>query len=150
MKEIKWSIASFDELTLRSWYEISVLRQEVFVVEQNAAYLDSDGLDYVSMHFFGMDADKVVAYCRLIPPGYKYEEGSLGRVVVAPHQRGKQYGHKLVQLALGYQKEHWDSSANRISAQSYLIPFYASYGFEKLGEEYLEDGLPHYEMFKKQ
>lgn len=148
MEEIVWKIASFEELSLNEWYEISVLRQEVFVVEQNAAYLDSDGLDYVSIHFFGIKENRVLAYCRMIPPSFKYEEASLGRVVVHPAYRGRKWGHVLLQKALQFQKENWQSTRNRISAQTYLVPFYSSYGYERLGEEYLEDGLPHYEMLK--
>jgi ElaA protein len=34
----------------------------------------------------------------------------------------------------------------RISAQSYLINFYRSFGFVVIGEEYLEDDIPHTEM----
>jgi len=34
----------------------------------------------------------------------------------------------------------------KISAQSYLIRFYESYGFVPLGEDYLEDDIPHRAM----
>ena len=34
----------------------------------------------------------------------------------------------------------------RISAQTYLIKFYESYGFKKIGIEYKEDGIPHISM----
>ena len=36
-----------------------------------------------------------------------------------------------------------------ISAQCYLQKFYESHGFHKVGEEYLEDGIPHIEMIRK-
>ena len=34
----------------------------------------------------------------------------------------------------------------KISAQVYLLRFYTSLGFQKKGEEYLEDGIPHIAM----
>ena len=34
----------------------------------------------------------------------------------------------------------------RISAQTYLIAFYESYGFKKVGIKYEEDGIPHISM----
>jgi len=139
-------IKKFSELSLEELYEISVLRQEVFVVEQEAAYLDSDGLDYEATHFFVHSENKVVAYCRLIPAGLKYKEMSLGRVVVHPSNRGLGLGHVLVKTALDYQLKTFGTLANRISAQSYLLDFYAQYGYQVVGEEYLEDGLPHFEM----
>ncbi len=35
-----------------------------------------------------------------------------------------------------------------ISAQSHLISFYNNLGFYSVGNEYLEDGIPHIEMIK--
>ena len=35
-----------------------------------------------------------------------------------------------------------------ISAQVYLQKFYESHGFFKIGESYLEDGIPHIRMDK--
>ena len=34
----------------------------------------------------------------------------------------------------------------RISAQSYLLAFYRALGFVAIGDEYDEDGIPHFEM----
>ena len=39
--------------------------------------------------------------------------------------------------------------ANRISAQSYLISFYKKFGFNTVGNEYLEDNILHIEMLRK-
>jgi ElaA protein len=36
-----------------------------------------------------------------------------------------------------------------ISAQKYLIKFYNSLGFVEMGNDYLEDGIPHIKMLKK-
>jgi ElaA protein len=33
----------------------------------------------------------------------------------------------------------------RISAQSYLLNFYRALGFVEVGDEYDEDGIPHFE-----
>jgi ElaA protein len=40
----------------------------------------------------------------------------------------------------------WDI---KIGAQKYLIGFYESLGFKRVGEEYLEDGIPHVYMIRK-
>ena len=37
----------------------------------------------------------------------------------------------------------------KISAQSYLKVFYRSFDFEEVGEEYLEDFIPHCAMIRK-
>jgi ElaA protein len=36
-----------------------------------------------------------------------------------------------------------------LSAQSYLIHFYESLGFSTIGDQYLEDGIPHIKMKRK-
>ncbi|MEZ7977806.1 MAG: GNAT family N-acetyltransferase, partial [Flavobacteriales bacterium] len=36
----------------------------------------------------------------------------------------------------------------RISAQCYLEKFYANLGFSSTGETYLEDNIPHIQMFR--
>jgi ElaA protein len=36
-----------------------------------------------------------------------------------------------------------------LSAQKYLLKFYSELGFEKVGEEYLEDNIPHVKMILK-
>lgn len=148
MNTLEITIKKFEELSLEELYEISVLRQEVFVVEQNAAYQDSDGLDYEATHFFVFSENKILAYCRLIPVGLKYKEMSLGRVVVSPSRRGLGLGHLLVKTALEYQFNTFGTKENRISAQTYLLDFYGQYGYKVVGVEYLEDGLPHFEMVR--
>jgi ElaA protein len=36
-----------------------------------------------------------------------------------------------------------------IGAQQYLTRFYSSFGFQQVGEPYLEDGIPHIHMLLK-
>jgi ElaA protein len=33
-----------------------------------------------------------------------------------------------------------------IHAQTYAIPFYSKVGFKCVGDEFMEDGIPHYKM----
>jgi ElaA protein len=35
---------------------------------------------------------------------------------------------------------------SRLDAQSYLAGWYAAYGYEQMGPEFLEDGIPHVPM----
>jgi len=34
----------------------------------------------------------------------------------------------------------------KIGAQTYLLKFYESFGFQSTGEAYMEDGIPHTKM----
>ena len=58
----------FSELTVEQLYAVLALRADVFVVEQDGAYLDPDGKDAVALHLLGMKNDQLVAYLRLFPP----------------------------------------------------------------------------------
>lgn len=55
---------TFQELTTPELYEILKVRAAIFVVEQNCAYQDVDGLDEASLHLFYQDGGQVHAYLR--------------------------------------------------------------------------------------
>jgi ElaA protein len=87
-----------------------------------------------------------LAYARIVPPGLKYAEASIGRVITTAPGRGLGLGRELVRRAVAQAAEHHPGHGIRISAQSYLEPFYGGFGFRIVGERYLEDGIPHTEM----
>ena len=140
----------FQKFSLNELYDVMALRQEVFVVEQNCPYLDADGKDPDCYHLLGYEANgQLVAYTRLIPPGLVYEHyAAFGRVVTSPIVRGKGFGRLLMDATLEWIQQLYGNHPVKISAQSYLIPFYESYCFSKVGEPYLEDNIPHVAMVK--
>lgn len=142
-------IKSFRELTVDELYEILRLRQEVFVVEQHCPYLDCDNKDQKSHHIYlRMKTGLMAAYARILPQGVSYPEVSIGRVVSSPEARGTGAGRTIMRASLDFIKETYGHVPVRIGAQSYLIKFYLSFGFEPM-EEYMEDGIPHTIMLKK-
>lgn len=144
---MNWHSKSFDELSLHELYQLLQLRAEVFVVEQDCPYQDLDGKDYKAIHLLANDAEgRLVAYCRLLPAGISYPEPSIGRVVNSPAIRNQGAGKKLMHEAIRYIREHWEQAPIRISAQCYLEKFYTELGFQKTGEPYMEDNIPHIEM----
>lgn len=145
-----WRTQTLDALSARELYAIFQLRLEVFSVEQNAAYQDADGKDLQSFHISGFNEQgDLIAYARILPGGIAYDEVSIGRVVTSPKVRGTGAGRQLFTKALEFVVKKYGDVPVRISAQSYLIKFYQSFGFETVGDEYLEDSLPHTEMLRK-
>ena len=136
----------FPELTTDELYEILCLRAEIFVVEQDCVYNDLDGLDKVAMHQFLKREGEIVAYSRLLKPGTRFPEFSIGRVVVRYSERGKGLGIQMMEEAKKFMEESWGATRIKISAQKYLQRFYENLGFEIVTEMYLEDGIPHYGM----
>lgn len=147
---ITWKCSNFEQLSLTELYAIMVLRQEVFVVEQNCPYLDADDRDQVSYHLMGFDEmNHLVAYARLIPKGISYKDAvSIGRVVSSSKIRGQGIGRVLMEQALVQVERVFNTTFVILSAQAYLKKFYESLGFQAIGEGYLEDGIPHIKMKK--
>lgn len=147
MTTVTWTCKKFDELSAAELYTILKLRSEVFVVEQNCVYLDTDGKDAQSYHLCGwLNNELLVAYARLLPPGLSYPEASIGRVVTHPAHRKDGYGKVLMQKAIKNTQSLFNISPIKIGAQQYLLQFYNSLGFTACSEPYLEDGIPHLEM----
>lgn len=146
--EINFTCLSFQELSLSQLYDIMVLRQEVFVVEQDCPYLDADGKDQQSLHLMGYSNDGLLlAYARLLPKGLSYENyHAIGRVVTSPVARGQGHGRPLLEKAIFETKQSFGKGNIKLSAQAHLDKYYGSLGFEAVGEGYLEDGIPHIGM----
>ncbi len=136
----------FSELSLDELYDILKLRSEIFVVEQNCIYNDLDDLDKEADHQLLRRNGEIIAYARLLKPGTRFAEYSIGRVVVKHSERGNGLGIRLMEEARKYMVNNWGASKIKVSAQKYLRKFYENLGFEVTTEEYLEDGIPHIGM----
>jgi len=146
MLDIK--VKSFEAINTTELYELLQLRSEVFVVEQDCVYQDIDGKDQKALHVLGYKDDNLVAYTRLFKPGDYFEEASIGRVVVRANQRQHKYGYDIMNASIKTIKDSYNQTAIRISAQTYLKRFYNNLQFKEVGEEYLEDGIPHINMIR--
>ena len=144
---------AFDQLSVHELQALLVLRQQVFVVEQNCPYQDADELDARSWHLFALDeAGRALATCRLIPAGQSQRHAeaattAIGRLAVAQQARGSGMGRALMQEALR-QLAQLSPGPVRIAAQQHLQGFYESLGFVAVSSPYLEDNIPHLDMLK--
>ena len=145
----QWRFARFDELTAREVHDILQVRAAVFVVEQTCAFQDVDGADPQCWHLFTRSGEgRIVAYCRLVPPGIKYPEPSIGRVVTDRAARRTGAGRALMAEAIARAGKLWPDKALRIGAQMYLREFYSGFGFAQSSDPYDEDGILHIEMIR--
>jgi ElaA protein len=136
----------FSELNTTELYEILQLRSEVFVVEQDCVYQDIDFKDQKSLHIIGYKNSKIVAYTRIFKPGDYFDNASIGRVLVVALERKYGFGHDLMKASITAINTHFKVTEITISAQKYLKKFYETHQFTQVGEEYLEDGIPHIRM----
>ena len=142
-------VKKFSELSIEELYKILRLRSEVFVVEQDCVYQDLDNKDQISVHIFIKEKNEIVAYTRIFKSGDYYKNPSIGRVVVSKKNRGKELGKKIMISSIDYIQENLKGDKIELSAQKYLDKFYKDLGFYKIGEDYLEDGIPHQRMIKE-
>ena len=149
---IEWQWRSFADLTGADVYDIMALRQDVFILEQRCLYPDADGLDQGAHHLLGWQTVEgkrtLAAYVRLLAPGAKYTEMSIGRVLTARAARGGGMGRTLMEQAIAHAVAQHPGHRIRIGAQAHLEAFYASFGFATISAPYDEDGIMHVDMLR--
>jgi len=144
--QLHWRWQRFDDLGVDNLYDVLALRCQVFIVEQ-VPYLDPDGADRRAWHLLGRDQPGALqAYLRVLDPGVKFDEPSIGRVAVGAASRGTGLGHVLMRQAIERCTALWPGQAIALSAQAHLQRFYRAHGFETVSAEYLDDGIPHIDM----
>lgn len=143
---MNWILKKFDDLTIDELYGILKLRAEIFVVEQNCPYQDLDGKDKCSYHLFLEENGEIIAYLRILPENVSYEDIAIGRVIVKKSYRRQGISRKLMKKAIDFIIIDLKKSKIRLSGQAYLEDFYTSFGFMKVSDCYLEDGIPHFEF----
>ena len=151
MNNFIWSCDKFSQLDSLKIYELIKLRVNVFVVEQNCPYpeLDDKDIHAETRHLTAYNNSQLFAYARLLPAGVSYPEVSIGRFAVEESVRRQGLGSLLMEKSLNEITHIWPNSKIRMSAQTYLKDFYEKFGFSKVSDEYLEDGIPHIEMLRE-
>ena len=120
---------------------ILAVRQAVFVVEQQCAYQDIDRLDAAAdtVHLWiEDDAGTIVSTLRLMDDDAGRR---IGRVATLSSARGRGHSSALVRRAI-----ELSDPPVVLSAQAYLVNWYAGFGFEECGEHWIEDGIEHVPM----
>jgi ElaA protein len=124
----------------------------VFVLEQQCLYGDIDDLDLDAHHLLGWRTAggqrRLAAYLRLLAPGVKFAEMSLGRVLTTQAARGEGIGRELLAQGILHAERQYPGQRIRIGAQAHLEAFYGAFGFRKISEPYDEDGILHIDMLR--
>ena len=146
--DINWILLTFDQLSTRQLYSLLELRSDIFIVEQNCAYPDIDGKDQKAYHLLGYNRENIlVAYLRILAPGISFIDACIGRVVVRTAYRKGGIGSQLMTTGIEHCRKLYPETGIRISAQAHLVEFYSSLSFKKVSDVYIEDGVPHVQMY---
>lgn len=138
---------SFEHLSVDELYLILHARQEVFTIEQGIIYQDLDFIDQDSYHMFIEDkaCNKLKAYLRIIKPGIKYPEASIGRVLTMKEYRNHGIARMIMEKAIKETVRLFGLPV-KIEAQEYLVGFYESLGFKAISSPFILEGISHVEM----
>lgn len=123
------------------------IRMTVFVEEQSVPKeIEIDEHEADCWHIVIYDNDKPVATARILM--IDATVAKVQRVAVLKEFRKKHIGRELMQLVVP-KAILLGAKVLKVGAQKHAVPFYIKLGYEIIGNEYLEAGIPHYDMIKK-
>ncbi|MDE0346286.1 MAG: GNAT family N-acetyltransferase [Boseongicola sp.] len=119
------------------------IRARVFIEEQGVDEADErDGRDDDAIHLVALKDGVPVGTARLLVDG---DTGRIGRVAVLVDKRGCGLGKDIMRAALDELRREGVARAS-LGSQVHAIGFYEALGFEVIGPEYFDAGIPHREM----
>ncbi len=128
--------------TLRDYAACVVIRYRVFVLSQNVPDdLEIDGYEDTCVHYLALDGNTPVGTAR-----YRLVENDIGkieRMAVLPERQGTGAGTALVERLVNDLKALGTIATIKASGQTHALAFYERFGFEAVGPEYLDAGIPH-------
>jgi predicted GNAT family N-acyltransferase len=130
-----------------SMVAINQIRTKVFQVEQGvSAELEFDGWDTSATHFLAFVNGKAVGTARI--RAINEDTAKIERLAVLPDYRKQGIGKQLMRSALSTIAQQ-DKSLAIVHAQAYIAQLYQQLGFEIVGEQFNEAGIPHVKMIKQ-
>jgi hypothetical protein len=120
------------------------IRYSVFVEEQRVPLeLEWDDMDASSWHALVFAENGTpVATGRLLPDGH------IGRMAVLKVARGAGMGARVLDALMAKAAELGYPELI-LNAQTHAEPFYTRFGFERVGAQFEDAGIPHIEMRKR-
>lgn len=127
---------------------IEKIRYLVFQIEQGvSATLEFDGKDEQCEHLIAYQNKEAVGTMRLRE--LDSDTLKIERLAVIQTARKQGVATALMQNAIQFSRDRGYTQIV-LNAQTYIKPFYLKLGFEPVGEEFLEAGIPHIKMIQNQ
>ena len=138
MTDLPFSIIITDDIAT-----CQEIRRVVFIEEQGVSLADEvDGRDGEAVHLLAQVDGRPVGTARMLMAG---EVGKIGRVAVLIEHRGAGLGRALILKALETLRSQGMRRA-MLGARTDAIGFYEALGFQAIGSEFIDAGIPHREM----
>ncbi len=121
------------------------LREDVFIGEQNVPPDEErDGLDDQCVHFLARQEGEAIGAARLnlLNDGY----AKIQRVCVIAPVRRTGAGAAIIRHMIEHMRGATPHTRVRLGAQTHALEFYRKLGFVAFGDEYMDAGIPHFDM----
>lgn len=134
-----------NSIRIVSWQDetpaLRLIRETVFILEQHVPEeLEWDAFDDVSVHVLAFSPDgKPVGTARLLPDGH------IGRMAVLKEWRMMGFGSAMLRRLL-HEAHIRGIKKVILNAQTTAVQFYERFGFQPVGEEFMDAGIPHVKM----
>lgn len=123
--------------------EAMKVRSNVFVEEQGVPHENEiDKYDKIAYHVVMSDREEAIACGRIY---FKDNFAKIGRVAVLKEYRHKGYATKICGELINIAASH-EIKNIILHSQTYAVPLYEKLGFKCIGDEFLEEDIPHYKM----
>jgi predicted GNAT family N-acyltransferase len=124
------------------------IREEVFIVEQSVPVdLERDEHDSKALHFIARADGQSVGTARVVLRD-NCTSAKIGRVALCRSNRGFGIG-KLLIAAIEATPDLKHVHNFLLDAQTHALQFYARLGYEAYGEEFMDAGIAHRHMRKR-
>jgi ribosomal protein S18 acetylase RimI-like enzyme len=126
---------------------LQMIRRRVFQEEQGVPpELEFDGYDDAAHHLLAYLNNDPVGTLRIryLPPF----TAKIERLAVLAIARDQGIGKQLMQMAMDHIKAQQQWEWIQLNAQIQVQTFYEKLGFQAIGEEFQEAGIPHIQMVK--
>ncbi len=135
--------------TDREWAIARSIRTAVFIEEQACSPEEEwDSYDVSSRHLLAWLGATPVGVARWREIEHANQRvAKLERFAVLREYRGHGYGSELVSQTIEDARRA-GFGRHLIHAQKHLEAFYAGFGFDTFGDEFVEAGIPHVKMFR--
>lgn len=136
------TVKTFRELSAGEFFRICEVREQVFVLEQKITRCaELDEQDLHATHITLEEGGRIVAYARCYADG---GSAHIGRVLTTV--RGKGYGRKVMEAAIGTCRDALGCSHIVLHAQEHVVGFYERLGFRVCSAPFDECGIMHRTM----
>ena len=126
--------------------EAKEVRYAVFVEEQGVPHENEvDEYDKTAYHVVMTDNDKPFGCGRLYFMSNEEHIAKLGRVAVIAEYRRKRFGLEICKELIYLAKANGAKKVV-LHSQTYIVPLYKKLGFKCVGDEFLEENIPHFKM----